>query len=254
MGGGEQVTTLREFAWAKLRPIWMRYGRGARDTWVSLDLVGDVCADLLLRCAMTGLVLTPYCSGGAAALIGKERKLPRFTGESLANYKLRLWGAWDAWEYAGTEKGILGQLQAAGMSTTLRSLRFAEFNFDTGQWGASELHQAYCKAVPYVATGQEGTGQHEASSFVLVLTVPSSSGPEVLECVCGDETICGESVCGSRIAISQLESLNAIIEQFKPSEMICRKVCFAATDDGATNFIDTSIYPYVIPRGTPEFY
>lgn len=248
------MTTLREFAWVTLRPIWMRYGRGARDTWVSLDLVADVCADLLLRCAMTGMVLTAYCSDGAAALIGKERKLPRFTGEKLASYKQRLWGAWDAWEYAGTEKGILGQLQAAGMSTTLRSLRFAEFNFDTGQWGASVSRDAYCKMVPYVATGQEGTGQHEASSFVLVLTVPSSSSPEVLDCVCGNDTICGDAVCGSRIQIQQLESLNSILEQFKPSEMICRKVCFAAADDGAIDFINTAGYPYLVPRRTPEFY
>jgi len=247
------MTLLRDFAWNKLRPPWMKYGRGARETWVSLDLIGDVCADLLLRSAMTGMMLTAYCSDGAAALIGKERRLPRFIGEKLETYKLRLWNAWEAWEYAGADAGILGQLQAAGLATVQHALKFASFDFDTGTWGASSARQAYCKVVPYVVPGQEGTGQHEQSSFVLVLTSASPTSPEVMECVCSDDTICGEAVCGSQISIDQLEALNSIIEQFKPSESICRKVCFAAADDGAAQFIDTSAYPYIVPRGTPEF-
>lgn len=50
----------------------------------------------------------------AAAALGADRGLPRAYGETLTQYTERLRKAWDAWGYAGTARGLLTALVAAG--------------------------------------------------------------------------------------------------------------------------------------------
>lgn len=48
----------------------------------------------------------------AIPLIGKDRVLEPGLGESLDTYRARIIGAWEAWSWAGTEKGLIDQLKA----------------------------------------------------------------------------------------------------------------------------------------------
>ena len=53
------------------------------------------------------------CPTDALAYIGSERQLEKYPNEDLETYRIRLWDAWNAWYWAGTEKGLIEQLKLA---------------------------------------------------------------------------------------------------------------------------------------------
>ncbi len=232
------MTTIHEWAWNNLVPTAMKRGAGGRTVWVGLCFVGDVCADMLLRAAMSGMVTTPYCTEDVLALCGRERKLPRYPGELIDQYRARVYGAWDAWEFAGADAGIIGQMRAAGYAPAQLLLQTSS--------GAEAL---YGQSINYIIPE---TGLPEASSFILILTAASGS-PEATCPVCGDETICSESlVCGSMLSSDQVGLLSSIVKKFKPAEMICKAIYFTDVDD--PNPRDLSAYPsFIVPVDTPRY-
>jgi hypothetical protein len=51
----------------------------------------------------------------ALPVIGWERGMPRYPGETREQYRARLDGAWDAWSRGGSALAIVDQLEAAGL-------------------------------------------------------------------------------------------------------------------------------------------
>jgi hypothetical protein len=232
------MTPMQEWAWTNLVPTALKRGSGGRTLWAGLCFVGDVCADMLLRAAMSGMILTSYCTEDALALVGRERRLPRYPGETVEQYRARVHDAWDAWEFAGSDKGIIGQMQAAGYAPVQLWLR-TDFL----------VEQVYGQTVYYRPSEIDPP---EMSSFILKLTALAGS-PEASCPVCGDDTLCSEElVCGSMLTYDQVGLLSAIVKKFKPAEMICKAIYFTDVDDA--NPYDLSLYPsFIVPVDTPRY-
>jgi hypothetical protein len=81
---------------------------------VTEALVGDQTADGLRQALRMPWLLDSESPDDVLPLIGRERRMPAYPAETLVQYRLRLWNAWDAYRLAGSETSILGQLAAAG--------------------------------------------------------------------------------------------------------------------------------------------
>ncbi len=232
------MTTIREFAWTKLVPQAAKRGVGGRVIWCALCVVGDVCADLLLRAAMSGMITTEYCTEDVLALKGKERLLQRYPGETVDQYRPRVHDAWDAWEFAGADAGIIRQMRAAGYAPVQLWLQTA-----------TAPEYLYGLFITYTAPGESDP---EKGSFQLILTAETGS-PEATCPVCSETTFCSESlVCGSMLSSDQVGLLSSIVKKFKPAEMICKAIYFTDVDD--PNPRDLSLYPsFIVPVDTPRY-
>lgn len=110
---------------AQLVPTWLRAGWGERLSGY-IGLVSDVASEgmaLALRAAWLREATSP---ADVLPLVGRDSGMPRYPVDTDPTYRLRLAGSgapvdgiipggrWDAWRFAGTEAGILGQLSAMG--------------------------------------------------------------------------------------------------------------------------------------------
>lgn len=112
-------------------PPWLLTPRAA--AW--LQAHGDAKDDIVDRLKQAVKVRFPDLAPDAAlALIGAERQLPRAASESKAAYVGRLKGAWDAWPWAGTAKGVLSQLRDAGYpGTQIVIAKGLKYSLDSSQ-------------------------------------------------------------------------------------------------------------------------
>jgi len=55
---------------------------------------------------------------GALPYIGDERGIEKAPGESDADYRLRLWGAWETWQWSGTSIGVYNGLVTCGLTVS----------------------------------------------------------------------------------------------------------------------------------------
>jgi len=106
------VSTYEEDA-STTGPIWLRTGN-ARAWRESIGALCDWTLDVLKQAVQARFVsLAPV---DALPWIGWERRLPRYPGDTDATYRTRLAAAWDRWQYAGTETGILAGLEDIGFT------------------------------------------------------------------------------------------------------------------------------------------
>lgn len=101
---------------AENSPPWLLQPYGKR--WVEgFGQVKDNLADRAKQAAKADLPL--ICPVDSLPVIGEEVGLPRGYTEPEANYRARLVGAWDAWQWAGTPYGLLRAFQLAGYPNVL---------------------------------------------------------------------------------------------------------------------------------------
>jgi hypothetical protein len=81
---------------------------------VTQSLTADLLADGLRLALRMPWLLDEESPDDILPLIGKERRMPAYPAETPAQYRLRLWRAWDAYAYAGSEFCLTDQLAAAG--------------------------------------------------------------------------------------------------------------------------------------------
>lgn len=84
-----------------------------------LQMLWAIPARTITICLNQALVASWFQRGGrqpvdALPLLGAERNMPRYPVESHQQYRDRLWGAWDAWEFAGNASAVVSQFEAAG--------------------------------------------------------------------------------------------------------------------------------------------
>ncbi len=117
------TVSYEEFILRKV-PSWLN------GTWGSayLQTYGQQFDELLAsfqEACRCGFILT--CPEDALRFIGVERGMEQYPSESIEDYRLRLWNAWQAWRFAGTDKGITDQIKYAFGLTNV-SIR------DNGDW------------------------------------------------------------------------------------------------------------------------
>lgn len=81
---------------------------------VVLGITGDTAEEGMSEGVKMPWLLEPTSPPDALPLIGSERRMPRYPGETDAQYRARLYGAWDTYQFGGDENTILGQLALAG--------------------------------------------------------------------------------------------------------------------------------------------
>lgn len=96
--------------------------------------VHDVCADGVTHA--TGCRFPKHAPSDALTPLGRDRVLLRGPGESDEQYRARIVGAWEAWQWGGTSTGILSQLEAYGLSPVLIANYEwdAEYPHDSDNW------------------------------------------------------------------------------------------------------------------------
>lgn len=77
-------------------------------------LTGDVIAQGMTDAVRMPWLRDPASPDDVLPMVGNERGIPRYPGESVASYRARLVDAWDAYQFAGAALSIESQLQAYG--------------------------------------------------------------------------------------------------------------------------------------------
>jgi hypothetical protein len=160
--------------------------------------------DEAVRCAWLREETSP---DDALPMVGRERNMPRYPGETPARHRGRLVGAWDAWEYAGSEIGIMGQVTALGFTGTL---------YTEAEWSRGPLWQ----------------GQPWKSQFWILLDSGQGFGASAVcggGAICNDGTLCGMSYSGALGSASEVvAALRYIVRKWKSAPEICREVILSS--------------------------
>lgn len=117
---------------AQIVPPWLQQTRGqalmsglgeALDNEASLTATG-----VLAR------FITPT-SDDSLPIIGSERLLNRYPGESIDAFRQRVLGAWDFWVWAGTEYGLSIALAQLGYDSAITPV----WSYDSSRWSEFEV-------------------------------------------------------------------------------------------------------------------
>lgn len=175
-------------------------------------LIG-VAFDAMLGAAITasriGKVAEPLRCASSLALIGTERRLPRYPGETLAEYASRLEGAWEAYQSAGSETTLIAQLAAFGLpNCTIATHR------TSGGWVSEEpmMHPV--------------TGTYWWSIFWIL--APEGHGRRAAEQGWDDDDWAWDDGHGFDVEMTaaEFDSLRALVRKWKPARMTCDSVVF----------------------------
>jgi len=102
----------REYA-KSLAPFFLSYVMGEKLVgWIGL--MSDLLVEGAQQATLAGSQFSTMFPPDALALVGSERHLPQYPGESYDQYFARVWGAWEIWEQAGSDIGIIAQYAAYG--------------------------------------------------------------------------------------------------------------------------------------------
>jgi hypothetical protein len=144
----------------------------------------------------------------ALAELGAEYNMPRYPGETNAQYKARLQGKWDAWEFAGNESAILAQLTAFGLPD-------AEI-YTPRDWSARPPINHPVTDTPWW------------SRFWVV--IPDGSHSVGVARTYGDGSTYGNPldpfVYGADMAPGLALALRQLLNQWKPGHVVCAEVIF----------------------------
>lgn len=138
-------------------------------------------------------------------LVGSERSMPRYPGETPAQYRARLLDAWAAYRFAGAEQTIVAQFAHAGYPGT--SIQFDATalgpNGEPAPWWSQ-----FWVHFPY-SSGHPVTGD----------------GPTWGSFTYGDGT-----VYGLNVTVGFYQLIHGIVGKWKPTRWICRGFTFELAD------------------------
>jgi hypothetical protein len=184
-------------------PFLQPYARGFFG--VLCSYTGDILADgmnLALRLAWLADDESP---DDVLPLVGAERGMPRYPGETPIQYRARLLDAWNAYTFAGAEQTIVSQFAHAGYPGV-------EITFDAAALGpngeAAPYWSQFWVYFPF-SSGHPVTG----------------NGPTWNSFNYGDGTVYG---LGVTVGFYQL--IHGIVRKWKPTRWICRGFIFELAD------------------------
>jgi hypothetical protein len=165
-----------------------------------LGLVLDVVTQGAQLATLARSLYAPSFPNDALALVGCERMLVRYPAESVRVYRQRLSEAWRIWRQAGTQQGLLEQLEALG-TRGARILQNDDLLFDRDETDWSRLF------------------------LVLPMQIVEDSGSEPghryrPEGAWGDRQVWGDGgTWGSSASASEVDLLRHVLHTFKPAHM-----------------------------------
>jgi hypothetical protein len=193
-----------------ISPQWGAGFWGRRFLGLLLGVTSDT-----IGVALSSAVQSPWFHLGgqqqadALPLLGFERNMPRYPAESNQDYRGRLWGAWDAWAFAGHESAIEGQLAAAGFTGEVyEPFRTHAGTGNThGDWIREPLN--YWSQFWVFFPQESGHG----------------IGPPLLW-GSGGLTWGSGWVWGTDATYETIATLVGIVEKWRPAHVICRQLLF----------------------------
>lgn len=184
-------------------PRWLLTTYAETFVGTTLLLPGDAAREGMSQARFQAWLLEPNSPPDALPLIGKERRIPRNPGESLTNYRMRLWEAWSAYEFGGSKTAIEGQLATAG---------FPGVVMYAGPYGADDHFSQFWVRFPI--------GSHSVTA----------AGPSWGDFNWGDGTRWGPF----GMPYDQLIAVMALVKKWKSAQWVCRALEFELDD---TSFV-----------------
>ncbi|MEN6535511.1 MAG: hypothetical protein ABFD89_17740 [Bryobacteraceae bacterium] len=185
-----------------LVPGWLQGYWGSRFTGI-LSLFADATAQGASEALRAPWLKEETSPDDCLHLAGSECRMPRYPNETPATYRARLNGVWEAWEFAGDELAIEGQLHAAGFTTAYVTTDITREGPD-GQ------------AAPYWS--QFWVHFPPGSGVVVNLTVRLWDGTYLW-----DGAIDWQP---TNLTREQIATMIGIIRQWKPADWVCRALVF----------------------------
>jgi hypothetical protein len=117
----------------EISPPWLRGVRG-------VSLISGLGAGLDESASLTATgVLARFAARApedALATLGAERTLTRYPAESGDAFRARVLGAWDFWQWAGTEYGLRLALSQLGYNSAIVPVQ----NYDNTRWSEFDVY------------------------------------------------------------------------------------------------------------------
>lgn len=231
-------TLYRDWRSLKLVPSWLQKNWGLKynQTYGSFsDLVVNAGEQAV------GVRFLSDCPVDALLPAGADRDFDRYPLDTDESYRRRLTDAWNAWPFAGTHDGLLGQLNAFGFQNVeIVDVHTAPSGY-VGSWPPSPTTQtkpswwdAQFPLTPWPPLAGAQSAQWW-SRFWVILTEPfpifppdtqqwlvrhwgglysySQNGPDG-----------SPYTWGTTMTVSQLTSIRALIEKWKPVHSVCSQI------------------------------
>lgn len=210
---------------AELAPTWLQRRWGS--AWLtSFGLLKDGIVESARQAARA--VIIDRAPDDALVYIGQDRDLERVPDESDADYRARLREAWNIWEGAGTDAGIIAAFATLGITAHVRRNNQWDWDGRPGNiatywarmWIVLDVHPftsaPTCGAGPvcgdgsicglsgasleYVQATRRAGRKWKSSHAWALLIVPTQTTLFPTK-ICGDGAICGDgSICGGDAA------------------------------------------------------
>lgn len=185
-----------------LLPGWMQGNWGTRFTG-TLTLFAEAAAQGAGEALRAPWLKEETSPDDCLYLAGSECRMPRYPNETAATYRARLIGAWEAWEFAGDELAIEGQLHAAGFA---------------GAYVTTDITREGPRGYPAPYWSQFWVRFPASSGIVVSITEHLWDGTYDWS---------GEiNWQPTNLTRQQLETMAGIINHWKPADWVCRGLIF----------------------------
>lgn len=134
----------------QLSPPWLLGDKGRR--WMQAHGDGlDQIADLIRYAVMARMIAV--APEDALVYAGIDRGMPRYATESTEEYRGRLIGAWEYWQWGGTKKGVQDVLALLGYTVEIQELYLTE----PLRWSEFAITVAPIEGIRKKRWGDDGT-------------------------------------------------------------------------------------------------
>jgi hypothetical protein len=162
-----------------------------------IGLMWDMVAEGAMLATAAHSLLARTFPEDALPLIGNERHLPRYPGETNAAWATRLWNAWSIWEQSGSDLGVIREFASYGATCTV--VKNADWNWD-GDTTASRIW--------YVLRGHTFTRGRKLGDGII---------------------LGGGSTLGSTASVQQVQAARKLARSQKPGHMRVERIVVVVT-------------------------
>lgn len=183
-------TNFRDYVEQALSPTVLQGNRAQRLVSGGIGLMFDLMAETVNQSVKARFFGSNTFPADAMRYLGEERMLPRYPVDTDATYKARLQGAWEAWQKAGTDQGVVSQLEAMGLTAYIREQNIDwDWDGDSDNW----------------------------SRFWVIIT-----GHPWQRWLWGDGSLwAGGQTWGSTATAAEVRSIRALVRKWKPGHVVC---------------------------------